>query len=91
MYSFGGYLQLKVTENNLAGRDSALGILTGCELDGRGCRISSPGRDKIFLLSALFRQDLGPTQPPIQWVPVAVSSGIGRLMCEADHFQPVPK
>jgi hypothetical protein len=31
---------------------------------------------------------LGPTQPPIQWVPVALSLGIKRQEREADHSPP---
>jgi hypothetical protein len=39
---------------------------------GRG---SSPGRVKNFLFSTSSRPVLGPTQPPIQWVPGALSPG----------------
>jgi hypothetical protein len=28
---------------------------------------------------------MGPTQPPIQWVPGAISLGVKRLGSEADH------
>jgi hypothetical protein len=38
-------------------------------------RSSSPGRGKIFLLSTSTRPVLGPTQPPIEWVPGALSPG----------------
>jgi hypothetical protein len=31
---------------------------------------------------------LGPTQPPIQWVPGALSLGVKRLGREADHSPP---
>jgi hypothetical protein len=31
---------------------------------------------------------LGPTQPPIQWVPGALSLGAKRPWCEADHLPP---
>jgi hypothetical protein len=34
------------------------------------------------------RTALGPTQPPIQWVPGALSLGLERLGCEADHSPP---
>jgi hypothetical protein len=47
-------------------RDSAVGIATGCGLDGRGGRNSSPGRGKIFLLFTSPRPALGSTQPPVQ-------------------------
>jgi len=39
-------------------------ICTDYGLDGPG---SNPGADEIFHLS---RPALGPTQPPVQWVPV---------------------
>jgi hypothetical protein len=32
----------------------------------------------IFLFTTAFRKALGPTQPPIQWVPEALSLGIKR-------------
>jgi hypothetical protein len=31
---------------------------------------------------------LGPTEPPIQWVPVALSLGVKRPGREADHLPP---
>jgi hypothetical protein len=36
----------------------------------------------------MSRRSLGPTQPPIQWVPGALSLGVKRLGCETDHFLP---
>jgi hypothetical protein len=51
---------------------SSVGIATGYGLDGR---VSIPGRGKIFLFSIASRPALGPTQPPIQWVPVRFSRG----------------
>jgi hypothetical protein len=47
------------------GRDSAVGIATGYGLDGPGIE-SWWGRD----FPHPSRPALGPTQPPIQWVPV---------------------
>jgi hypothetical protein len=41
----------------------------------------------IFLFQA-SRTALGPTQPPIQWVPGALSLGVKRLGREADHSPP---
>jgi len=31
---------------------------------------------------------LGPTQPPIQWLPGALSLAVKQLGCEADHSPP---
>ena len=41
----------------------SVGIATDYELDGPG---SNPGADEIF---RSFRPALGPTQPPVKWVP----------------------
>jgi len=37
----------------------------------------------IFLFTTASRTDLGPTQPPIQWVPGALSLGVKRRGREA--------
>jgi hypothetical protein len=54
----------------------------GYGLDGR---VSNLGRGKIYLFSTSSRSALGPTQPPIQWVPGAISPGVKRPGREADH------
>ena len=46
------------------GLGRSVGIATDYRLDGPG---SNPGGDKIFCPS---KQILGPTQPPVKWVPV---------------------
>ena len=46
------------------GPSSLVSIATGCGLDGPGIE-SWWGRD----FPHLFRPGLGPTQPPVQWVP----------------------
>jgi hypothetical protein len=42
----------------------------------------------IFLFTTAPRTALGPTQPPIQWVPGALSLGVKRSGREADHSHP---
>jgi hypothetical protein len=44
-----------------------------------GDRGSIPGRgERIFPLTTVSRQALGPTQPPVQWVPAVLSPGLKR-------------
>jgi hypothetical protein len=45
---------------------------------------SIPGRGKICPSSTASRPDLRPVQPPIQWVPAAISSGVTRPGREAE-------
>jgi hypothetical protein len=56
-------------------RDSSVGIATGYGLDDQGSGSPSPGRVKNFLFSISSRPALGSTQPPIKWVPGALSRG----------------
>jgi len=42
----------------------------------------------IFLFTTTSRPALGHTQPPIQWVPGALSLGVKWLGCEDDHLPP---
>jgi hypothetical protein len=42
----------------------------------------------IFLFTTASRTALGPTQPPIQWVPGALSLGVKRPGRKADHSPP---
>jgi hypothetical protein len=44
---------------------------------------------RIFLLASVSRPALGPTQPPVQWVPVVLSPGVkARPGRDADHSPP---
>jgi hypothetical protein len=43
---------------------------------------------RIFLFTTVSRPALRPTQPPIQWVPGALSLGVKRPGHEADHSSP---
>jgi hypothetical protein len=49
---------------------------------------SSPGRAKNFLFSMLSRLALEPTQPPIQWIPGALSQRVKRQGHEVNHSPP---
>jgi hypothetical protein len=70
-------------------RDSSVGIALGYRLDDRGSRVLFPaGAGNFFLFTTASRTALGPTQPPIQWVPEAFSLGVKRLWREADHSPP---
>jgi hypothetical protein len=42
----------------------------------------------IFLFTTASRTALGPAQPPIQWVPGALSVEVKRPGCVADHSPP---
>jgi hypothetical protein len=59
-------------------RDSSVGIATGYGLDDRRIGVRVPVGSRIFSTSSI--PILGPTQPPIQWVP-----GVKRPWREADH------
>jgi hypothetical protein len=39
----------------------------------------------VFIFTTVSRPALGPTHPPIQWVPAAFSLGIKHPGHEADH------
>jgi hypothetical protein len=43
---------------------------------------------EFFLFALASRSYLWPTQPPIQWVPGILISGVKRLELEADNFPP---
>jgi hypothetical protein len=64
------------------GPDSSVSIATGYRLGGPGIE-SWCGRD----FPHLFRPALGPTQPPVQWVP-GLSWGKERPGREADPSPP---
>jgi hypothetical protein len=69
-------------------RDSSVGIALGYGLDDRGSRVRFQAGLRIFLLTTVSRTALEPTQPPIQWVPGAVSLGVKRPGREANHLPP---
>jgi hypothetical protein len=65
----------------------------GVKLLATGWKIGWSGFDFrlglwIFLFDNVFRPALGPTQPPIQWVPRGLSLGVKRPGREADYSPP---
>jgi hypothetical protein len=58
----------------------SVGIATGYGLEDRGVGVQAPVGSRIFSTSS--------TQPPIQWVPGALSQGVKRPGREADHSPP---
>jgi hypothetical protein len=70
---------------------SLVSVVSDYGLDGRGS-IPDRGR-RIFPLTSASRPALGPTQPPIQWVPGALSPGVkrGRRVMLTTHPLLVPR
>jgi hypothetical protein len=67
-----------------ARRDSSVATA----LDDRDSRVRFPTGLGIFLFTTASRTALDATQPPIQWVPGALSLGVKRPGSEADHSPP---
>jgi hypothetical protein len=55
--------------------------------DGRQ-GLNSWQKQGFFHFASASRRTLGPIQPPIQWVPRALSAGVKRPEREADHLPP---
>jgi hypothetical protein len=67
---------------------SSVRIEIGYRLDDRGSGFDFRRGLGIFLFSTVFRPALGPTQPPIQWVPGAPSLEVNQPQREANHSPP---
>jgi hypothetical protein len=52
------------------------------------CTQHGDGLENRDFYCTAWRPGLGPTQPPIQWVPGAPSPGVKRQECEAGHSPP---
>jgi hypothetical protein len=74
---------IEITDSS---RDSSVGIALGYELDVRGFK-SRQGLG-IFFFTTASRSIMGPTQPPTQGVPGALSLGVKRPGREAGHSFP---
>jgi hypothetical protein len=65
---------------------SVVGIATGYGLD-RGVGVGVPVRARIFFLHVVQTGSVS-NQPPIQWIPGALSKVVKRPWREADHSPP---
>jgi hypothetical protein len=81
------YFKIKYVVCNKS-RDSSVGIANGYVLGDRGSGFDFRRGLGIFLFTTESRPALGLTQPPIQWVPGALSLGVKRPRREADHSPP---
>jgi hypothetical protein len=98
-YSLGFYVgsmlnKLIFVYKLLTSRGSLLNIVSGYGLHDREIRGSIPGRGKEdFPLAFVSRKPLGPTQPPVQWVPGVLSQWIkrGQGVKLTSHSHPVPR
>jgi hypothetical protein len=69
-------------------RHRSVSIAIGYGLDNRGSGVRFLTGAGNFSPHTASRTALGPTQPPIQWVPGALSLGVKRLGREAEHSPP---
>jgi hypothetical protein len=81
-------LQRSSFERKRVYSENSVGIALGYGLDDRGLGFDSRRGLGIFLFNTASRTGLGPTQPPIEWVPGALSLGVKRPGREADHSHP---
>jgi hypothetical protein len=66
---------------------SSVSTVSDYRLDDRAIEVRSRQRQKYF--STVTTPALGPTQPPVQWVPAVLSPGIKRGWGrDADHSSP---
>jgi hypothetical protein len=78
---------MKSTHFNTS-HDSSVGIALGYRLGDLVSSVRFPAGVGNFLFTTVSRTALGPTQPPIQWVPGALSLEVKRPGRESDHSPP---
>jgi hypothetical protein len=86
-------LLINISALNKCEPGSSGSIVSGYGAGRPGHRSSIPGRgESIFPLSSVSRPALGPTQPPVQWVPGVLSLGLmhGRGVTLTSHPHLVP-
>jgi hypothetical protein len=69
-------------------QDSSVGIATELRLEEREIGLRFPARARDFSLLHNVHTGSGTTQPPIQWVPGALSPRVKRPGCKADESPP---
>jgi hypothetical protein len=68
---------------------SYVSIVSGYGVDDRMIEVPIPGRgERIFPLASVYRPALGPTQPPVRWVP---GPKRGRGVTLTTHHLLVPR
>jgi hypothetical protein len=82
------FRRISCTMEWVKSRDSSVGIALGYGLDDRCSRVRFPAGAGNFSLHYRVQNVSGSTQPPMQWVPGALSLGVERLGREADHSPP---
>jgi hypothetical protein len=80
------------------GREKGIRVSSGSivydyGLDNRAIGVRSPEGHRIFPLTSVSTPALGPTQPPVQWVPGVFSPGVrlGRDVMLTTHPHLVPR
>jgi hypothetical protein len=76
----------KLVTAKLGSQEIAVGVAIGCGLDSKEVRVRVPVGVRFFSTSP--RSVVGPTRPPIECVPGALSSRVKQLGREADHSPP---
>jgi hypothetical protein len=83
------YLYLYSYYKTKGSRVSSVSTVSDYGLDDRAIGDRSPAVQRIFPLTSVTRPALGPTQPPIQWVPGVLSPWVkARPRRDADHSPP---
>jgi hypothetical protein len=78
----------------IGGQGSSVSIVYGYVLDDRAIEVRSPAEAKMnFPLASVSKPGLGPTPPPVKWVPGVLSTGVkrGRALNLTTHSHLVPR